>query len=74
MGFKIGVDGATHSLEILARRPHLRVRIDDREYEVSAVGDAEDGRQTLEIAGYPIHFARAHFGDRQFLLMGGRTF
>jgi 3-methylcrotonyl-CoA carboxylase alpha subunit len=74
MGFKIKFSGATHNLEILERRPHLRVRIDDREYEISAHGDAEDGRQVIKISGKPIHFARAHVSDRQILRMAGRTF
>jgi acetyl/propionyl-CoA carboxylase alpha subunit len=73
MGFKINVDGSGHNVEIVARRPHLRLRIEDREYEISASGDAEDGRQTFEIAGKPAHFARAHLGDRQIVRMAGRT-
>ena len=73
MSFKINVDGSSHNVEIVARRPHLRLRIDDREYEISASGDAEDGRQTLEISGKPIHFVRVHVGDRQILRMAGRT-
>src|SRR4051812_38714038 len=73
MSFRISVDGSPHDIEIVARRPHLKLRIEDREYEVSISGDAEDGRQTLEISGRPAHFARAHVGDRQILRMVGRT-
>jgi acetyl/propionyl-CoA carboxylase alpha subunit len=73
MGFKITLDGAPRLVEIVARRPHLRLRIEDREYEISSSGDADDGRQRLEILGKPIHFTRAHVGDRQILRMAGRT-
>ena len=73
MSFKINLDGRSRVLEIVARRPRLRVRVDDREYEISAVGDDGDGRQTLEISGRPVHFARVHVGDRQILRMAGRA-
>ena len=73
MAFKINVDGSGYNVEIVARRPHLRLRIEDREYEISASGDAEDGRQTFEVAGKPAHFARVHVGDRQIVRIAGRT-
>jgi acetyl/propionyl-CoA carboxylase alpha subunit len=74
MAFKIMVDGASHEIEIVRRRPHLVVRIDGREHEVSATGSLDDGRQTIEIAGEPVHFTRAHAGDRQIVRLKGRTF
>lgn len=73
MSFKISLDGANHNVEIVARRPNLRLRVDDHEYEISAPGDVDDGRRTIEISGNPLHFARAHDGDRQIVRMGGRT-
>ena len=74
MAFKVTVDGESHSIEIVARRPHLVVRIDGRDHEVSLTGTPGDGRHAFEIAGVPLHFARAHVGDRQFLRLKGRTF
>ncbi len=74
MGFRITVDGHSHAIEIVARRPHLVVRIDGREHEVSATGTLEDGRQTIEIAGTPLHFTRAHAGDSLIVRLNGRTF
>jgi biotin carboxyl carrier protein len=74
MAFKVMVDGESHEIDIVRRRPHLVVRIDGREYEVSAIGTHEDGRQTIEIAGIAVHFTRAHAGDRQIVRMDGRTF
>ena len=73
MGFRITVDGHSHSVEIVGRRPHLVVRIDGREHEVSATGSLADGRQTIEIAGTPVHFARAHSGDMLIVRLDGRS-
>jgi len=74
MAFKLTVDGQPHAIEIIRRRPHLLLRIDGREHEVSLVGDPGDGRQTIELAGAALHFTRAHAGDRQIVRIGGRTF
>lgn len=74
MAFKIMVDGSSHEIEIVRRRPHLVVRIDGREHEVSVTGSPDDGRQTIEIAGEPLHFTRAQAGDLQIVRLKGRTF
>jgi 3-methylcrotonyl-CoA carboxylase alpha subunit len=74
MAFKVMVEGESHEIEIVRRRPHLVVRIDGREHEVSFTGDIGDGRQAIEIAGLPVHFTRAHAGERQVIRFAGRTF
>jgi len=74
MGFTIHLGGVAHDVEILARRPHLRLRIDDREYEVTSFGEEGDGRQTIALGSAELRFARAHVGDRQILRLAGRTF
>ena len=75
MAFKLTVDGRAHEVEIVRRRPHLVVRIDGREHEVSLAGDIGDGRQTIEIAGLPVHFARAACRRRaRSSASTGRTF
>ena len=74
MGFKVTLDGRSHDIEIVSRRPHLIVRIDGREHEVSVAGTLDDGRQTIEISGALVHFARAHAGERQIVRLAGRTF
>jgi 3-methylcrotonyl-CoA carboxylase alpha subunit len=74
MAFRITVDGQSHTIEIVGRRPHLVVRIDGREHEVSSTGTHQDGRQAIEIAGTPLHFTRAHSGDVQIVRLNGRTF
>jgi biotin carboxyl carrier protein len=74
MGFKVTLDGRNHDIEILSRRPHLRVKIDGREHEVSLAGTLDDGRQTIGISGALAHFARANAGERQIVRLAGRTF
>jgi biotin carboxyl carrier protein len=74
MAFKLVLDGNLHEIDIVRRRPHLVVRIDGREHEVSGIGSYRDGRQSIEIAGTAVHFARAHAGDRQLLRLDGRSF
>jgi biotin carboxyl carrier protein len=74
MAFKVMVEGRSYEIEIVRRRPHLVVRIDGREHEVSVVGYMGDGRQTIEIAGMPVHFARAHAGIGEIVRLAGRTF
>jgi 3-methylcrotonyl-CoA carboxylase alpha subunit len=68
------VDGRTHTIDIVRRRPHLVVTVDGREHEVSATGQRDDGRQAIEIAGVPYHFIRAHVGERQVIHLDGRNF
>jgi 3-methylcrotonyl-CoA carboxylase alpha subunit len=74
MALRIVLDGNLHEIDIVQRRPHLVVRIDGREHEVSKIGSSGDGRHTIEIAGTAVHFARATAGDRQFLRIDGRGF
>ncbi len=74
MAFKLLLDGKPHEIEILRRRPHLVLKIDGREHEVSAAGSYAEGRQAIEIAGAAVHFSRAHGGERQFLRLDGRSF
>lgn len=74
MTFKVVLDGTLHEIDIVRRRPHLVVRIDGREHEVSVSGSCDDGRQVIEIAGATLRFARAHSGGRQFLRLEGRGF
>jgi biotin carboxyl carrier protein len=74
MAFHLVLDGKPHQIDIVRRRPHLVVRIDGREHEVSVVGTYGEGRQAIEIAGKAVHFARTHVGERQLLRLDGRSF
>jgi biotin carboxyl carrier protein len=74
MGFAIELDGTRHEVEIVALRPHLKLRVDGRECVVALADGGGDGRGMFEIDGEPAPFARAHAGARQYLRLGGRTF
>jgi 3-methylcrotonyl-CoA carboxylase alpha subunit len=74
VGFVLHLDGVAHEVEIVARRPHLRLRLNGREYEVTDPGDEAEGRQTLEIDGRRVCLLRAHVGDRRIVRFSGRTF
>jgi biotin carboxyl carrier protein len=74
MAFKIMIDERLHEIDIVRRRPHLVVRIDGREQELSTVGDCGNGRQMIEVAGVPVHFVRARSGNRQIIRLNGRNF
>jgi len=73
MSFLLTLDGTPHEIEILRRRPHLIVRIDGRDHEVTDPGSLGDGRQEIAIAGHRLAIARASAGDRQILRLAGRT-
>lgn len=74
MAFTLMVDGKSHRVEVVRRRPHLVVRVDGREHEVSLAGEEGDGRHTIEIGGEPVRFARARAGELVVVRLGGRTY
>jgi biotin carboxyl carrier protein len=74
MAFAIKLDDETHEVEIIALRPHLRLRVDGRECAITRIDDGEDGRHTIEIDGEPLSFSRARAGERQHLRLAGRSF
>lgn len=74
MGPKLTHAGEDHQIEIVRRRPHLVVRIDGREHEISVPGHAGTGRQRIVVDGRPVDFARAHAGERSFVELDGRIY
>lgn len=74
MAFTIHLDGVSHDVEIVGRRPHLRLKIKGREYEVTRVDEEADGRQVIEVSGETVRFTRARGGGHQFLQLNGRVF
>lgn len=74
MAFKLTLDGRTHEVTIVRRRPHLVLSIDGREHEIDRLDVLGDGRQLLGVAGHRVAFARAGFHDRQVVRLAGRTF
>lgn len=74
MAFRLMLDGRTHEVTIVRRRPHLVLSIDGREHEIDRLAEIGDGRHLLGVAGHRVAFARAGSSDRQVVRLGGRTF
>ncbi len=74
MSFKMRIGGNDHFIEILRRRPHLVVRIDGREHEVTEPSVNTDGRHRLGIGRQSFQVARAHAADHQIVRLEGQTF
>lgn len=74
MAIKLILDEAEHRIEIVRRRPHLVVRIDGREHEVSDQGFGLQGHDTLVIDNVPVSLQRAEVLGRAYLRTNGRTF
>jgi biotin carboxyl carrier protein len=68
------VDGRTHEVEIVRRRPNLVLSIDGREHEIAGTGTSADGRRSIELGGRELDFARAHMGENVVVRLDGRTF
>jgi len=73
MAFKLTVDGHTHEIDIVRRRPHLFLRVDGREHEVETLGERGDGRRWISIDGRVRPYARAQAHDVQIVRFKGRT-
>lgn len=75
MALHLTLDGRQHELEIVQRKPRLRLRVDGREYEISEADRGAVGR--MSINGENVAFARALApGPREtcFVRVDGRTF
>lgn len=74
MALHLTLDGEQHEIEIVRRRPRLRLRVDGREYEIAVETGAQVGR--LAIDGESVAYARALVpGQREtcFVRLDGRT-
>lgn len=74
MAIKLTLDDVEHELEIVRYRPHLVVRIDGRQHEISGQGFGLDGHDTAVVDGDTIDFVRAQHGLRSIVRTNGRTF
>jgi 3-methylcrotonyl-CoA carboxylase alpha subunit len=74
MSLKLTLDGRVHEVSIVRRRPHLVLRIDGQDHELTELPAAGQGRMSLTMGGHALPFARATVGDRQFVRAAGRTF
>lgn len=72
MSLKLTLEGRTHLVEIVRRRPRLVLSIDGREHQIADAGEAGDGRNGLEIGGDFLHFVRVQVGDFQLVHLAGR--
>ncbi|MBM4228971.1 MAG: acetyl-CoA carboxylase biotin carboxyl carrier protein subunit [Gammaproteobacteria bacterium] len=73
MSFFYEMDGARVPIEILARRPALRCRVDDVEYIVEELPGADDGACLLRVNGEDFACWRVIEGGRVHLKLAGRT-
>lgn len=73
MALKLKLDEDVHVVEILARRPHLVVRIDGRLHTLCDLGPAEDGFGTLNLDGAPVSYGRLGGTGTALVRLDGRT-
>lgn len=74
MSLKLTLDGNVHEVSIVRRRPHLVLRIDGRDHEITEIPAAGRGHASMTLGGHAVGFARAIVADRQVLRLAGRTF
>jgi biotin carboxyl carrier protein len=74
MGFKLTLDGTEYELEIVCRSPHLVLRLDGQDHEISASPESGDGHLAMVVSGMPVSFARVTVGDKQVVRIAGRSF
>ncbi|QTL04016.1 hypothetical protein J5J86_01195 [Aquabacter sp. L1I39] len=73
MALKLKLGEDVHEVEIVARRPHLTVRIDGRLHTLSDLGQAEDGFGTLILDGALVSYGRIGGTGTALLRIDGRT-
>ncbi len=68
------LDGKTTDVEILARRPQLKLRVGHHVYTVEEFDEPDTGAVTLLINGHPLTVWRRQEGERIHLKVDDRTF
>lgn len=74
MPMHLTLEGEQHEIQIVQRRPRLRLRVDGREYEIDGAEHDATGRVTID--GESVAFARALVGGQRetcFVRLDGRT-
>lgn len=71
---KLTLDNETFEVSIIRRRPHLVLRINELEHEITNIPDLGDGSHSVSINGQTTRFMRAAMRDRQIIRSAGRTF
>jgi biotin carboxyl carrier protein len=71
---KLLLEGIEHHVDIIARQPSLRCRVDGREYSVSEATGLGDDCALLVVDGRQYTVWRAAEGDRIHVKLGSRSF
>lgn len=73
MSLVLMIGDTAHAIEIVRRKPHLVLRVDGREHEVTQPGGAGDGRHEIAVSGRAVRVARAADHEAQIVRLAGRT-
>jgi len=73
MTLKLKLEDGVHEVEIVARRPHLTVRIDGRLHTIADLGPAGDGSGAITFDGARLPFERIASTGTTLVRIDGRT-
>lgn len=73
MALKLKLEDGVHEMEIVARRPHLVVRIDGRLHTVADLGPADDGAGSIIFDHAELTFERIASASASLVRIDGRT-
>lgn len=74
MTLRLTLNDREYHVTIVRRRPHLVLRIDGQEHEITEVPAYGEGHGQIALGGHRVAFVRAGAGDRMALRLAGRTF
>ncbi len=74
LAFSFMLNGATHAVTVAARKPRLRLAVDDRVYDVSEVAGQPGEGVELYVDGRRYRVWRTWEGDRIHLRIGTRSY
>jgi len=74
MTLRLLLNDREYHVTIVRRRPHLVLRIDGQDHEITEVPSYGEGHGRIVMGGHRMEFVRAGVGDRLTLRLEGRTF